>query len=251
MDYAKMVDILPESQSGEVSIKHFEVGAEASNFTRLRAAINGCIRDYVPAGRYARLIVNDVLMMSDTPTEQRENLRLIQMAYGDVLIAGLGLGMVLVPLLANPNITSITVIELSPDVIKLVAPHFADPRVKIIQADFLTWKAPRGARWDTIYFDIWPDINVDDMPEVTKLRRRYRRRLNPQGWMGVWAQDQRRAARRHEVAAVRARGYRAADIPPGVDPAVGLKATDARRGRRPSQPGEDAMGGDPMRQLEA
>lgn len=195
MDYAKMVDILPEARSGKVQIRHIEVSEQASQFTRLRAAINHRSRDYIPAGRYAQLIIGGELYMSDTPTEQRENRKLIHMAYGDVLIAGLGLGMVLVPLLANPNITSITVIELSLDVIKLVAPHFTDPRLTVIQADFLTWKAPRLARWDTIYVDIWPNINTDDMPVAAKLRRRYRRRLRPQGWIGEWAQAERRRFR--------------------------------------------------------
>lgn len=191
MDYVKMIDIIPEGRSGEIQIKHIEVSQEDSKFTRLRAAIKGRPRDYVPPGQYAQLIVNGTLMMSDTPTEQRENFKLIQMAYGDVLIAGLGLGMVLVPLLANSNVTSVTVVEIDPDVIKLVVPHFLGPKLKIIQADFTTWKAPNKARWHTIYFDIWPNINADDLPMISKLRQRYRRRLHPQGWIGCWAQRER------------------------------------------------------------
>jgi hypothetical protein len=230
MEYAKMVDILPEGHIGSACVRHIEVPPDMAELTRLRALINNRPRDYVPAGRYAQLYIDGELYMSDTPTEQRENNELIQMAYGSVLIAGLGLGMVLVPLLANPNVTSITVVEISQDVIDLVGPHFTDPRLKIVQADFLKWTPPRGARWDTIYFDIWPTINPDDTLEVSKLRRRYRRRLNKQGWMGEWAQAERRAQRRVEVALVHSRGYCAADIPLGENPVVGLKRADARRG---------------------
>jgi hypothetical protein len=229
MEYAKMIDLIPESRSGDVQIRHIEVGKQDSEMTKLRALINNRPREYIPAGRYAQLIVGGELMMSDTPSEQRENLELIQMAYGRVLIAGLGLGMVLVPLLANPNVGDITVVELSWHVIKLVGRHFDDPRLRIVQGNINSWKAPRGARWETIYLDIWPSISVDDVPEIKKLKRRFRRRLAPGGWLGAWAEPERRASRRREVAMVRSRGYAAADIPPGENVGACLMAAHARK----------------------
>jgi hypothetical protein len=232
MKYAKMVDIIPEGMSGNVVVRHGEVSQAQSDMTMIRAAVNDRKRDYIPAGRYVRLFIGGQLYMSDTPTEQRENQELLDRARGDVLIAGIG--MVLVPLLANPAVTSVTVVEMDPDVVALVAPYF--PEVNVVTADFLKWSALPGVRWDTIYFDIWPDISTDDMPEVAKLRKRYRRRLNPGGWMGEWAQDLRRKQRRVEVAMVREHGYSAADIPLGTDPVEGMKAADARRGKPPRRP---------------
>ena len=230
MEYAEMVEVIPEGESGVTVIRHAEVSQQHSDMTRIRAAINDRKRDYIPAGRYVQLFIGGQLYMSDTPTEQRENQELLNRAKGDVLIAGLGIGMVLVPLLANPAVTSVTVVEMNPDVVALVAPYF--PEVNVVTADFLEWSALPGVRWDTIYFDIWPTIDVDDMPEVAKLRKRYRRRLSPGGWMGSWAHDLRRKQRRVEVAMVHEQGYTAADIPLGENPVDGLKAADARKGRR-------------------
>ena len=37
-----------------------------------------------------------------------------------------------------------------------------------------------------IYFDIWPDICTDDIAEAQALQRRFRKYLNPGGYMKSW-----------------------------------------------------------------
>jgi len=64
---------------------------------------------YIRPGRYARLHVGHVLMMSDTDMERRSNVQVVQQARGHVLIAGLG--MILHPILAKPEVTRVTVVE--------------------------------------------------------------------------------------------------------------------------------------------
>jgi len=132
------------------------------------------------------------MMMSDTPMERQTNIDFIRASKGDVLIAGLGIGMVLWPLIHKEEVSSITVIELHPEIIKMIEPIFAPLakeqgiELKVICDSIFDWKLPQGAMWDTIYFDIWNDICGDNYDEMKVLHRRFSRRRPPGGWMGSW-----------------------------------------------------------------
>jgi predicted membrane-bound spermidine synthase len=96
-------------------------------------------------------------------------------------------------MLASPRVEHVTVVEREPDVIALVGPVFATQlasgRLEIVEADIFSWRPPRGVRYDTIYFDIWPDIAVGNLPAIARLHRRFGRRVNranPDAWMGSW-----------------------------------------------------------------
>lgn len=110
-----------------------------------------------------------VPIMSDTPTEIREHELAIDGAEGDVLITGLGLGCIVSALLAKPEVTSITVVEIDRDVIALTAPYYEDePRVEIVNMDALGAAVlfQNEGRWfDFAWHDIWSHIadrNLDD-----------------------------------------------------------------------------------------
>jgi len=186
--FTPMVEIIPEGKKGDAEVIHFEITQEQADFARLRAAI-GHPREFVTPGRYAQLRVGGRLVMSDTVHEQRTNREFIFKARGNVLVGGLGLGMVLVPLLKREKVTGVTVIEKSEDAIALVAPHFDSPKLQIIHGDVFEWKPPRGTRYDTIYFDIWSNICMDNLPEMQKLRARFRNYRNPGSWLSSWEYD--------------------------------------------------------------
>ena len=140
-------------------------------------------------GEYIKLHVNGRLMMSDTGMERISNKPFINNATGKVLIAGLGIGLIIHNTLPNNSITEITVIEKYQDVIDLVAPKFNDPRLNIICADIHTWEPPKGTKYDTIYFDIWPDICVENLSEIRSLHARFKSRKAPNGWMNSWMKE--------------------------------------------------------------
>ena len=95
-------------------------------------------------------------IMQDSEGEYREHQWLWDYATGDVLIGGLGIGMVNEFLINAPNINSVTIIENSQDVIDLVWPHCAkDNRFTLIQADIETWTPPANSHWNVIWFDTW------------------------------------------------------------------------------------------------
>lgn len=192
--FTPMASVLPEGEKGEAKIKHLVIGPKEASRSMLRFAATGGREATIDEGTYAQLFVNGSMVMSDTQMEQRTNYEAIHQAKGDVLIAGLGLGLVILPILAKEEVTSVTIIEKSGDAIALVEPHIrkalgakAD-KLTVIEADIFEWKPPRGARWDTVYFDIWVGRCTDNLKEMTKLHRKFARRKRKGGWMGSWEQ---------------------------------------------------------------
>jgi spermidine synthase len=193
-----MADIVPEGRAcydGQraVAVEHFTVES-----VPLRAVFHP--EERVEPGRYARLIVNGGVMMSDVQNEQATNLDAVLKARGDMLIAGLGLGMILVPILKNPKVTSVTVVEKNPAVILLVAQHIsrlANGKLQVFQADIHDWRpASKGRQFDVIYFDIWGDQSTDDLDTMKVLHRQFRKYLRTGGWVSSWNYDDLRARKR-------------------------------------------------------
>ena len=174
---------VPEGTSGAWRVEQFTVTQQEAKFGALRAAVAGTGR-YVPAGTYTRLIRGSTCVMSDTPDEKRDHYRFVWSAKGHVLINGLGLGMVLGAVLQNPAVTKATVVEISPDVIALVAPSYRDPRVSIVCGDALTIEIEKGAKFGAVWHDIWDNICADNLEAMKTLHRRYGRRAE---WQGSWA----------------------------------------------------------------
>lgn len=147
------------------------------------------------------LHVNDRLMMSDGDNERRTNASFVYSCHGDVLIAGLGIGLIIGPAIAKPEVTSITVVELNQDVIDLIGPHYQSPKLTIVHEDIRTWDPAKGQKFNVIYFDIWPDICTDNLEEIKKLHRRFRKcldRSDPNAWMDSWVYDELRYRRSRE-----------------------------------------------------
>jgi predicted membrane-bound spermidine synthase len=126
--------------------------------------------------------------------EHRTNFNFVYEAEGDVLVAGLGIGYVLLPVLRAREVESVTVVELHQDVIDLVEPHLrvavgaAASKLTVVQADIFDFEPAKGQKWDVIYFDIWPDRCTDNLEQMAKLHRRFARRKRR--WMNSWCRDE-------------------------------------------------------------
>jgi hypothetical protein len=185
IEYPVLADLIPEGESGRVKIEHMHIAKKDSEFTALRAAVNPGRDEYIPEGTYVRLFVNGDTMMTDTPMEKNSNRSVIIFAHGNVLIAGLGIGMILHPICAKEKVTSVTVIEKSADVIKLVGPS-VPKKVTVIQGDIFEWKPPKGTLYDTIYFDIWAGICEDNLKQMATLNRRFARCKAEGAYVDSW-----------------------------------------------------------------
>ncbi|MBN8955005.1 MAG: hypothetical protein J0H17_00095, partial [Rhizobiales bacterium] len=108
-------------------------------------------------------------------------------AKGHVLINGLGIGMVLAAVLRRPEVQRVTVVEIDPDVVALVSPHYPDARVTVIQSDAFDYAPPKGERYGAVWHDIWDTICANNLPSMTRLKRKYGRRTD---WQGCWGEHE-------------------------------------------------------------
>ena len=206
----QVADVLPEAKSNRIHLSHFEIDRDQQH-DMLIAAMRGDEYAMTRTDRkYTRLIVNVAepgkaakwkLMMTDTDMERVTNERFVKAAHGDVLIAGLGIGMVvhalLAPRPADREIKSITVVEKYQAVIDAVRASLpAD--VRIICADIDTMVAPPSWLFDTIYFDIWPNRSSENIPHINALHKRGRKWLRNGGWMSSWYHSELLLLRRRE-----------------------------------------------------
>lgn len=168
--YKKMADILKPVKVGKAEIDIMDFTQKELSFSMLR---NGLRQD-----RYARLRIDGECMMSETPMEHDTNWDFVCHAHGDVLIGGLGIGMIILAIQDCPEVHSITVLEHSQDVIDAVKPQLPlNDKVRVIKADVFAYKPDR--RYDCIYMDIWAEISTDVYPEMVRLKRRYGHYLKP------------------------------------------------------------------------
>lgn len=194
---------VPEGRRGPWAIERFEVSEEASRMDQLRAALNSHRWDRAVApGVYTRLVHESRgTVMSDTRSEieeHREALEKIESWEGckKVLIHGLGIGLILQAAIKAPHVREIDVVEIDPDVIQLVAPHYYEMAYKagkllwIHRGDAYAFRFAPGRRWDLAWHDVWDHISSANLPQMSKLKRRYGSRVE---WQGCWAEDQCRA----------------------------------------------------------
>ena len=188
-----MKNIIPEGQSGEYAIEHYNIPEDKANFAVMKATYN---RDYLGreifAGDFCKLTYGNTIVMSDSGGERYSNTEIVRVAQGDVLIAGLGLGMILCAILPKPEVKSVTVIELSNDVCTLVLPHLTKylgndvTKLQVHAGDIFSYTPTR--KYSVIYFDIWNNYSGDTYEETKVLHRRYSKHLDRTNghYMGSW-----------------------------------------------------------------
>lgn len=181
--------------SGIWEVRRFTID-EAS--AALSTVIDGhrCLR----VGEYTGLFRRGQVIMSDTPAEVRDHLEPVLRARDVCLISGLGLGCVAQGMLQKQDVDKVVVIERSLDVINLVAPFYQErygDRFECILADAYEYKPPKGQRYGAVWHDIWDDLCADNLPEMTKLHRKYGRRAD---WQGSWGKELIRSFERRRKA---------------------------------------------------
>ena len=195
--------LIPEGTSGDWEVYRFTVSEEESKIDMLRGIFHA--GRYCRPGTYTRLTRNGAVIMSDTVDELHDLWEFERHATGRILVNGLGLGCAVQLALKRPQVEFITVIESVPDVIKLTAPTLLKAyggRLEIIEADAYEYRVPKGAKYSAVYHDIWDSICGDNLPEMTRLKRKYGRRAD---WQGCWGE---RECRRQEREWKRSCAYR-------------------------------------------
>jgi hypothetical protein len=145
------------------------------------------------------LRLNGETVMVDDPLHWYGMERLADRAIGRVWVAGLGLGLIIHHLVKNRLVTSITVYEISQDVIDLISPSLPkDKRVGVELSDALyeaDWYAScaengTGNFFDTYIFDLWVkegDAFNEAMPNLDAVMNKvYKLRIATKAMVFVW-----------------------------------------------------------------
>lgn len=98
-----------------------------------------------------------LVWMDDQQSEYDAHQVIIAAAHGRMWMSGLGLGFLPAILAKDERVESITIVERSTDVMRLVEPHFMSEfgnrkEFRIITADAETWQ-PNGERYDVAWVD--------------------------------------------------------------------------------------------------
>lgn len=99
--YKNMSELLEERELNGWKLQKFEISSD-----NIRARFDG-----ITPGKYIRLLHNGECVMSDTNMEKRTNSDFCINAHGDIIIGGLGIGMIIMAIQDKSEVNSITVIE--------------------------------------------------------------------------------------------------------------------------------------------
>lgn len=223
-DHIDLSKLYKAGKCGRYSVEHFRLTEHEVKMETMRAAIHHRSDEVMGLSwkvMYTRLVRDEHdIVMSNTPMEMRTNYAIMHRAFGNVLIAGLGLGMILIPISRLLNVRRIVVVEKDADVLKLMQPrlerHLA-ARTTFINLDIFDAKQyileHYEEPFDTIYFDIWDEISGDNWAQMKKLKNRYRPLLRKtistfgtRSWISCWREmDCRVKASRDRADAVNVR----------------------------------------------
>jgi len=181
-----MSKLLKQGQVGKFTIERATIskGTVTDGYDRHRGKMDQIIYDFdYPI---VKLTENGNTWMSDNPFEVESSMGAVESARGDVLIGGLGIG--LLPTLMKDKVDSIDIVELNQEVIDLVFHQVVTEKMKIIRDDICHYLTATEKRYDFICVDIWPDtlLPLWDINAVKELAQRC---LKPDGDTWCWLQE--------------------------------------------------------------
>lgn len=126
--------------------------------------------------------------MTDMPEELNQIGELLDTfsPTGDVLVGGLGLGILAATLASRPDVDSVTVVEIDRDVIALCS----RPGYEVINRDIAKYLGSTCVRHDSYLLDTWQGTNEGTWwSRVMPLRRIIRQRWGKEPTIHCWAED--------------------------------------------------------------
>lgn len=193
---AMRADTIPAAASGLWRVKKITI-TPAITAKQEQLKKIGQVPFATPPGNYTHLtcLTNDTLyqggdlVMNDYPGELKKHLEFIMLAYGRVVVMGLGLGCVVRGLLARHRVEHIDLVERSSDVVKLCGASVLDSRVTLHQCDATEWNPP--AVYDFGWYDLWSNPDKDE-PHLQLIHMGLFSRLRDSvGVQGAWAMPRR------------------------------------------------------------
>lgn len=127
---------------------------------------------------YQKLYRGDTEVTSNHPNALERHKYFLAAAKGRVLVSGLGLGETLFRLIQKRSVSSVRVLESSPDVIALVRPAIeADPvaskKVDIVEANVFAYSPSAEEHYTCIYHSIWSSPQEQEKGHLSLLTERF------------------------------------------------------------------------------
>lgn len=186
--YKKYRVDLPLQQRGPWRIRQFETEMGIAYLRHCRDGRASGIGWHTALSHDTRGIV-----MSDTAPEINDLIPHLRDLTGDVLVTGLGLGMVVHILTTIPQysskVRSITVVEVDRDVHSMVAPVYQerDSRVRIVRADARKWVP--NHKFDAAWHDIWDEICGDNAEAMDQIKDHYGPHMKKRAKQQCWGEE--------------------------------------------------------------
>lgn len=184
----------------DVTIKLFEVTHNDAKWFNLRNMASP-IR-WINPGKYVKLIISGQLVMSDTSYERITNQKFIHKAHGNVLIGGLGIGLLtknLIPKIEGGEIKHISIWEKNTNLINLWKMAGQDlpvhDKISIFNYDVFDYPKVRSQLkgvFDSVYIDIWTELSERAYTQMKHFRRVFKPFLNPNNpnaFVDCWMRD--------------------------------------------------------------
>ena len=169
---------IPEGASNDFEVAHYTVDDTDNNW-QVYLGMAKCSQDNdEPSTTTFTVLLKEgcpMPIMQNTHAEYAEHQWLWNNGEGHVLIGGLGIGMCHQPLIDNPSVTAVTIVENSQDVIDLVWEHCAkDETFTLVHDDFESWTPEEGSTFDVVFGDTWlVDNPMTQSDYLTLINNRY------------------------------------------------------------------------------
>ena len=136
---------------------------------------------------YHFLWIDGQLWMWDIPAEVELQKAQANEAYGDVIVAGYGLGLVQGALFDNEKVKSVLTIEIEPRIKLVCGNTFGTICGKIIVDDFYEYQTRK--KYDCVIGDIWPEISSEHLDLYKKFKVKALTMLKPDGKIIGWGAE--------------------------------------------------------------
>ena len=132
------------------------------------------------------LWIDDELWMWDVPEEVKEQQKIADQAYGKVLVAGCGLGVIQRALRNNPKVDEIFTIEIHEEVYKACCGHGIKVPGGMYICDFYNAMSKDLVKYDCVIGDIWPEYTEGYLSKYVRFKTKAKTFLAPGGKILGW-----------------------------------------------------------------
>lgn len=133
------------------------------------------------------LWIDGYLWMWDTEPERQAQKELANQAYGRVLVAGYGLGLVQRYLITNPKVTLVVTAERYPEVLAENRRVFGHIVAQVEICDFYDY--PEDEEFDCVIGDVWEDLLPEALADYRRFYEKAVRLVKSGGKILAWGQE--------------------------------------------------------------